>query len=640
MADGQSSLLNFRPLIDALNRDLYQNNPDKLDRAFVHWAMGETLAPLGLEREELRENTLIGGSGDCGVDGWHLDTEETPPSLYLFQGKYWKQDEAVSEDDVQGLWDSVDKNLLNRERNKNQYAEELATTIESLLTTSEEPFKLKLHFVSTASLLPSARARLDILSERETYQIYRADRVYNIPVEFTFWDEPKLVDLYAGHLYARGGRTTTDHIEFVVAGGTPFIRVEENPARPVTYLCLLRASEIADIFRGPPKRWDLFVENPRGPLQKYSERILRTLRNSERRSKFHALNNGLSIVCSAMNMDEDGNAATLHNMRIVNGCQTTVTLDKARELGFLDASVLVPVRITVTTDQHLRQLISDANNQQQKVKPADLAYLRTELPHYHRLFASLAARCYFEVQAGQWRYVMNEDDRARYPGGLIERQSLAQSVLAIRGKPSEALEDARSIFAVREGEDGDPHGHFEEVFGSGIPVEQMLLAWLILKKVEEQLEQSATRAKEGNPRPQDDPSVTRYSYLHRMWLIGDLLGRHYRLNLAEEIFSSAIARRLCDTIDGWFEALYEPVDEAIWRTMDRLKSDLPKVEARNLFRQSHHTFKRRVDSQFSEILPKARFLQELEVAAGRRITAEAIATNLPRIRQTQRSGGA
>ena len=589
--------IDFHPLVETVNTDEY--GASDLPRAFVHWSMRLVLADQELGSTTLKEQTLIGGKGDCGVDGWFLEDDQDPPMLHLFQGKYGEG--SLVESDIEELWNAP-LNLLNPGREKN---EEAASLARQLIEWIKNNISIQMHYASTCPLAPSAKARVHLLEQQKDISLGIEGQNVRFPVEFHFWDSDKLTETYRERL--RGGMEPPQkyHLDFVASARAPkYVQVELPGGTTRTILFLCKAIEIARIFAGPPKRWELFRENPRGPLQRYHPQIWATLNDPAKRAKFHTLNNGLSIVCEHYEIDYGGTGVTVEGLRIVNGCQTTVTLGRALDQHILDEQTLITVRLTETTDPDYRKDISEANNTQKQVSSAQLASLEDELRNYQNLFQALRPEpYYFEIQTGAWDYMLNRDEKKRYGNRHIEKETLAQANLSFMGEPSEAMEYRRFIFRRTTGSSGDSRGSFDKIFGAKHSAEELLLPWLILKKVEAALQRA-----EANPgNALTNPEFTRYSLLHRTWLVAELLQLYSIRRFSTPKLDQRKARMLCEHTDRWFDDLYTLADEAVFEAMESIKARMgEEFEARRIFRASHHTLER------VDVFPNKVFKEKLQ----------------------------
>jgi hypothetical protein len=284
--------------------------------------------------------------------------------------------------------------------------------------------------------------------------------------------------------------------------------------------------------------------------------------------------------------------------------------------------VLVLVRLTKTVDSAFRKQIAEANNTQKAVRSVDLSSLQSELRHYHELFRSLRPNPYFlEVQAGDWDYMTSRDEKRRFGNRFIERESLAQAVLAFQGKPSEALEQRRYIFLRTSGPDGDPRGHFEDVFGQGVAAEQLLLPWLVMKRVAKKvgeagrIRQEAESAGEST-NPLHHPDCLRYSGLYRTWLFGQIVGRVFGVDFSNAYVQANISKNLCERVDQYFDDVYTIVDETVYEAIDNIRGRMgDEFEGRRVFRVGHAPFQTQGGQQ--TFVPRDIFRDRLMIVINR-----------------------
>jgi hypothetical protein len=71
----------------------------------------------------------------------------------------------------------------------------------------------------------------------------------------------------------------------------------------------------------------LFLGNRKGSI---NAGIAHTLRDNMQRGKFWAFNNGITMLCDGFKVDDGGESATVSNFNIINGCQTTVSVDTSK----------------------------------------------------------------------------------------------------------------------------------------------------------------------------------------------------------------------------------------------------------------------------------------------------------------------
>jgi cold shock CspA family protein len=129
--------------------------------------------------------------------------------------------------------------------------------------------------------------------------------------------------------------------------------------------------------------------------------ILATLGDSDQRDKFVVLNNGVTVVAQAIN--KIGSTFRLKDFQIVNGCQTSHVL--FRNQNALDI-VFVPVKIVVTDDSDVINLIIKGTNRQTEVKIEAFESLnpfQKELEEFYATFGKAREpRLYYERRSKQY----------------------------------------------------------------------------------------------------------------------------------------------------------------------------------------------------------------------------------------------
>jgi len=122
--------------------------------------------------------------------------------------------------------------------------------------------------------------------------------------------------------------------------------------------------------------------------------------NSNHKSKFVLMNNGITIITRALT--RVGDTFTITDYQIVNGCQSSNVLFSEREN--LDDSVMVPVRLIHTLDSTIKELITTATNSQTDIKPEQFASGKSFARGLEQYFATYPDdhRLYYERRDGQY----------------------------------------------------------------------------------------------------------------------------------------------------------------------------------------------------------------------------------------------
>ena len=154
----------------------------------------------------------------------------------------------------------------------------------------------------------------------------------------------------------------------------------------------------------------LFFDNVRD-WQEYNpvnNEIKATLQSAQK-SLFVLMNNGVTVIARELN--RTGDKFHIEEYQIVNGCQTSNVLFDQR--ADLDDTVVIPMRLIATRDEHVTRAIIKATNRQTPVDEEQF-FASQEFPKTLELyFASypLAQRLYFERRDGQYTSLEIEKTR-------------------------------------------------------------------------------------------------------------------------------------------------------------------------------------------------------------------------------------
>ena len=151
---------------------------------------------------------------------------------------------------------------------------------------------------------------------------------------------------------------------------------------------------------------DLFYDNVRdfqgnNPV---NNAIGHTLEADDVRGTFPLLNNGITIV--AQSVRRTGNAFTISDFQIVNGCQTTHVIFANK--GKVQENTYIPVKLVVTRDKQIVNDVIRATNQQTAVLPEALESLtefHKELENFYNIQnrnEDYAHRVFYERRSKQY----------------------------------------------------------------------------------------------------------------------------------------------------------------------------------------------------------------------------------------------
>lgn len=254
----------------------------------------------------------------------------------------------------------------------------------------------------------------------------------------------------------------------------------ERPGRPAAYVAVVSGAELAELER--KYRYQLFERNVRYWLGKklVNEGIGNTLRDPAGRADFWYFNNGITMVCDSV--DIDAGVATVTNVQIVNGCQTTSTLGVNRDVLVEDPSADVLVRFVATESDELKNSITRYTNKQNAVAARDLMGNDEEQAKLQRKFDKLDPPWFYERKAGAWK-ALTPSQRKRYNGRRIDNQRAAQAALSFFDDPGLARARKRYLFV---SVDEDSNGLYERVFPPTTSTTRVLLPFRVYQYVDAQ----------------------------------------------------------------------------------------------------------------------------------------------------------
>lgn len=199
------------------------------------------------------------------------------------------------------------------------------------------------------------------------------------------------------------------------------------------YLAVLNGEDLAKIYN----KWNtrLLEQNVRVFLQARSI-VNRGIRNTleYQPERFFSYNNGLTATAEGIETSPDGNyILSLDNLQIVNGGQTTASIDAAYRAGKDLSKVFVQMKLNIIKPEEVEEivpLISRYANSQNKVSESDLF---SNHP-FHIRVEEFSRRIFAPQQEGSFRRTKWFYERARgqYGDALSRPASAGMSVLAAR----------------------------------------------------------------------------------------------------------------------------------------------------------------------------------------------------------------
>lgn len=342
--------------------------PD-LGRAFQHWA---AVNVLGVDDNKVGDD--LGGAmgSDGGIDYFHVDDENK--IVEIMQAKFSERREAQVDQRAILEFCDIPRKLLtyNDVQNQRLYEQQ-----KSFKEAREQKYTTRLLFVTTASLPETTREIIGLKDQ-------------NMDNDMT------LECLEIKDLIAYVGNPISPPCELQLSKDECFIG-KSDKTKIKRMVATVTASELKKIYKsiGSPT---LFSLNPRfylGARTEASKGIKKTL--FEEPEKLWHYNNGISAVCKRFDYHEETETVNIHNLKVVNGCQTVTTIGKAKNV---DPDAGVVFRLSETDDAKFSEKISMYTNSQNRIRNPDLLANHSYLVNLEKRFA-VHRKFFFERKRGQ-----------------------------------------------------------------------------------------------------------------------------------------------------------------------------------------------------------------------------------------------
>jgi len=280
-------------------------------------------------------------------------------------------------------------------------------------------------------------------------------------------------------------------------------------------------------------------------------KIIDTVLNNDERENFWYYNNGISFVCRGFKVKDDVNPPILEvqGFQVINGCQTTVCLSQAKELGenwdSIPEDVQVIVRFIKAPIKDI-DLITLYTNSQNPVNPLQL---KSNDPLQKRLKEDLckfSPPYFYSIKEGDWQLITKE--KKKEFKDKIELATAAQSIYSFNNDPVFARRWKNRLFSEK----------YNEIFRKNISKEEIILPWRILKVINDKI--SRYRRDEFNKLKKYPDSFTSeekedisnkeflvYSNLIILHFIGRLIRKRYREyspKIAQKLLNKKLENRI------------------------------------------------------------------------------------------------
>lgn len=245
---------------------------------------------------------------------------------------------------------------------------------------------------------------------------------------------------------------------------TSRIKVEELFAIPATeqipqsYLAMVKAKDyVNDILINKEEgnsslRLNIFDENIRSYLGEnvdVNQNIQSSLSNTNNKSIFSVLNNGITIIAPNIAFSPSEKTIELTNYQIINGCQTSNVLFDNKELLTDDVRIIVKF-ISTKDNETINTIISSTNSQSHIDENAFLS-LKDKAKLVQRYFITMESKntdenkIYFERRKNEFRNIVSLSSK------IFDLRTLVQAYNAMfLNEPSNSSRYVKKIFEDKE----------------------------------------------------------------------------------------------------------------------------------------------------------------------------------------------
>jgi hypothetical protein len=313
--------------------------------------------------------------------------------------------------------------------------------------------ELNIHYASRGSHVhPNLRARADTVAG-ELARLFK-----ECEVNFHFHT--------AGNLLDRHRARRTLERELLSAVPPMYSETEQG------YACLVRFSDYFDLLTNgfgdlDQELFEFNVRDHEGDST-VNDSIRATLETNDSESEFWWLNNGVTIVASAI--EPMNKRLALTDPQIVNGLQTSTEIYRhLKANGHKGDSRLLLVRAIAATDQSVRDSIVRATNSQNSMPPSALR--STERIHRNIEESFAKHGFWYERRHKYYENLCKPHDR------LVTMRKLGRSLAAVLlQRPDLARIDSDSLFEDRE--------LYKQLFSQNYPENVYLNSLLIVRRCE------------------------------------------------------------------------------------------------------------------------------------------------------------
>ena len=540
---------------------LFDGDPAK---GFLYWAAELHLyQTANAPTEDDLLSNITDGKDDLELDAYYVDDDAM--TVYLFQSKYRSSPGNLKMGDLASFLDVPNKLATPQmlAQVSNEKVLEFAPTFRRRLL---DGYELHLVYLTTLRTTKPLQTRANAWTEG----------LVTLPIGGEYIDVPHSVTLMDIDNLIRVTDSLNEIREIELT-----LRIDpsgHHETKSGEFRCLVATLGLEELaMKFDEYKYAIFRYNPRGPLGSVAvnKDIKQTLEDSNRRELFQLMNNGLSAVCAAFIVSNDGSSVNVRDFQVVNGCQTTYSVyDYWRRGGELGEAT-VTLKLIEDPSSSLRYLVSSSSNKQSQMKDWDFLFEEAEQSRLQEDFRALNPPLFYELRRGEHKYISDIGIREK-----ATVKDIAQTMWAFVGRPGEAKDRLREIPRSKN----MMSGAYREVFSPGVEAERLRLPWLIYGRVQQEWKKySDATDNRGDERE--------HGRLHVLWLIGRSVVRAQGASKYEELPLGKV-KQLTETLDDWFADHHKIAVDAITYVVEVKREVADEagrtLSLRQLFRSPEH----------------------------------------------------
>lgn len=339
-------------LVKICEKEGWKPSQPNLGRALERWIAQFFVAYNGLPKGEDIEDSIL-GSKDLGVDV--LLNDDSQKRCYVVQSKYRSAKSATSPDTIRSFFKLHSSLMVEQWTQHSNASDRAKIMLREYQGQMEDHWQARWVFVTTNKVSDTSKEiaahcteeydRMGDNVECEVVDAYVLERMYK---QFQSRNKP-----------------IPQEIE-INLGSESYIH---SPTPRETLVAVVKGDQLSQWYTKHHE--GLFVHNIRlfMPKGKMSKDIIGTAKNKP--EDFFYFNNGISAICSRLDVDDANKTATAYDMQIVNGAQTVGALHSAKAGDNVRVMLRLVVGESSTESGGFNENVIKCNNSQTAVKDSD-----------------------------------------------------------------------------------------------------------------------------------------------------------------------------------------------------------------------------------------------------------------------------